>query len=176
MVVTLVSVTSFFVALMLMYFFSLKAQITWHRVEIPSPFWVSTGLLMLSSTTLEAARYAGWHGRLRSYALWLDATLGLGIGFLVSQVAGWQTLLAQGIYLQRNPHGSMFYMFTGTHALHVFGGLVWLTILTWRAGSLREGREHSLRRHRAVMGAAALYWHFMAVLWLCLFGLLLRWR
>jgi cytochrome c oxidase subunit 3 len=91
---------------------------------------------------------------------WITATLILGLLFLVGQVVAWRQLGAQGLFLATNPSSAFFYILTALHGIHLLGGL----------GGLLYTRRR-LRRGPAldagpVLGAAALYWHFMAVLWL----------
>jgi cytochrome c oxidase subunit III len=71
------------------------------------------------------------------------------------------------LLLRHNPHSSLFYVITGSHAAHLLGGLVALAYLLLRA--LRGAT------HRA-MAVTALYWHFLAALWVCLFLFLLLWK
>jgi heme/copper-type cytochrome/quinol oxidase subunit 3 len=61
------------------------------------------------------------------------------------------------------------------HAAHLTAGMGWLWFLYQRSSRLLEGTENDLRKHRRVSGAAAMYWHFMGLLWLVLFFFLLYW-
>jgi heme/copper-type cytochrome/quinol oxidase subunit 3 len=63
----------------------------------------------------------------------------------------------------------------GIHAAHLTGGIVWLFVLFWTARKLYVGTESDLRKHRRKAQAAAIYWHYMGVLWLVLFAFLHRW-
>ena len=105
----------------------------------------------------------------------MAATLALALVFLGAQLASGMQLLAQGIGTEANPHGSAFYIFMGLHGCHLIGGTGWLTYLYVGSRRLFEGTENDLRKHRRIAGAAALYWHFMGVLWAVLFFFLLRW-
>ena len=95
---------------------------------------------------------------------WLSITLALGLLFVVGQVLAWRSLAAQGLFLSTSPSSAFFYVFTALHGTHLLGGVVALAVVLGRA-----------TRAQAVAGAldaAALYWHFMAVLWLYLLLLL----
>jgi heme/copper-type cytochrome/quinol oxidase subunit 3 len=81
--------------------------------------------------------------------------------------------MAQGVAASANPHGSAFYVFIGLHGTHLAGGIWWLSRLWITARQLET--ENEIRRHRIAVGAAAMYWHFMAALWLALFFFLRRW-
>ena len=127
----------------------------WQSIRMPRLLPANTVLLLLSSVILEVARAAG---KPRG---WLVATFGGGLLFVVGQLVIWRQLAAAGTSFAATAHGSFFYTLTAVHGLHLAGGLV---ALGW-AASVR-----SLRRHW--LDAVALYWHFMAALWLYLVFLL----
>jgi cytochrome c oxidase subunit 3 len=170
----IVSIASFFGALAIVYAIILGQNPSPHAVRTPALLWVSTALILLSSFALERSRYALRRGLLERAAARLRTTLVLGNVFLASQLLSWWDLARQGVYLERNPQGSMFYLFTGLHGLHLAGGILWLAWLVRRSGVL-DGGEAALRRFRLAAGAAAIYWHFLGALWLFLFVLLLLW-
>ena len=147
----------------------------WRPIAAPPSIWLSTVLILLSSGTFEAARRCLKREDERGYERWLVFTLLLGAGFLGSQLLAWQQLAAQGLYLTVNPYSSFFYLFTGTHGVHLLGGLSGLCYLLVRA----RGRHKGVRAghgHEAAASITALYWHFMDALWIGLFLLLLLWR
>jgi len=109
------------------------------------------------------------------YGSWLMATAGLGVTFVVSQYLAWRALARQGVYVSSNPHSSFFYLFTGAHGVHVLGGIIALTYLLVRTRKKRNTVVGELKRVGAA-DAAAIYWHFMDGLWICLFLLLFFWR
>lgn len=174
--VGLLSITAFFTALILVYALLFSAQTRTERVSIPWSLWLSTGLLLASSMTLEMARYSLRRAKLVEYQGRVLATTLLGAGFLASQIYSWWNLAEQGVYMRSNPHGSVFYVFTGAHGLHLFSGLLCVLYLLHRSRLLTEDAEQDLRRHRKTAGAVALYWHFMDVLWIVLFTLLCVWN
>jgi len=143
----------------------------WQRLVLPRILYFNTAALIASSFTLEisrkriAAAAANADPRMRSYAPamnWLLATLALGLLFVAGQIVAWRNLAAQGIFLATNPASSFFYVFTAMHGLHVLGGL---------AGLLYAMRRltRTMRTPKPVaLGAAAVYWHFMDVLWVYL--------
>jgi cytochrome c oxidase subunit 3 len=143
----------------------------WQRFVLPPILYFNTAILIASSFTLEISRKriaeaaANADPQKRSYApamKWLVTTLILGLVFVVGQVMAWRSLAAQGIFLASNPASSFFYVFTAMHGLHVLGGL---------AGLLYAMRRLFLTIRTAkpvALGAAAVYWHFMDVLWVYL--------
>jgi cytochrome c oxidase subunit III len=93
--------------------------------------------------------------------------LGMALAFLASQLWAWKSLGALGYDLAGNPANSFFYMMTALHALHLVGGLfAWV-----RTNALARGEE--LQRLDLNVTLCAIYWHFLLVVWLVLFGVLL---
>ena len=122
----------------------------WQHFQLPPLLYLNTLVLLASSVTLE------WSRR-RQAPAGLHAALVLGLLFLAGQVFAWRQLGAQGLFLATGPSSAFFYVFTVLHALHVLGGLGGLVYV---------------QRRPAALGPAALYWHFMAVLWVYLLSLL----
>lgn len=175
MALALVSITALFAALAAAYLLRMKSDYAGPRAHIPPYLWISTVVLLASSVTLEQARHALWHARLPRYRRLLHLTFGLGLAFVASQLLTWLDLVRQGVVLEANPHGSVYFVFTGAHGLHVLGGLIYFAYLVLRARKLGTA-EAALRRARTLLATSALYWHCMGLLWLGLFGLLLLWR
>jgi cytochrome c oxidase subunit 3 len=154
----------------------------WGRVQLP---WlllgIDTALLLISSLTMEMARrdikrrtalaplasIPGIAIEDGKDAPWLGITVLLGLGFLVGQWMAWGELKARGFFIDTNPNSSFFYLLTAAHALHLMGGLV---ALGWAAMTAMLHRPVESRR--IVVDVTAWYWHFMAVLWIYVFGLL----
>jgi cytochrome c oxidase subunit 3 len=146
------------------------------RTPVPSFIWVSTALLIVSSLTIALARRELLRDHERGFRLWLGATVALGFGFLGSQLLAWRQLVLQGVYLASNPHSSFFYVLTGLHGVHLFGGIVglsYLMLFAWRKS--RQGARGELKL-RTLTDVVGIYWHFMDGLWLFLFLLLFLWR
>ena len=154
----------------------------WQHFRLPSILYLNTFVLVISSVTLELARRRVGGpfdslGRVdlsradtvRRRIAWLYVTLALGLLFLGGQYLAWRQLSAQGVFLATSPSSSFFYVLTAVHALHLLGGLGALTY------ALRSLRSDDGPRPVNVLGAAALYWHFMAVLWVYLFVILALW-
>ena len=125
------------------------AAAEWQRVTMPQLLWLNTGLLLLSSFTIEIARRRGQ--ATRTWANWIWATLVLGLCFLGGQFAAWTDLRAAGVFLPSHPHASFFYILTGLHGIHVVGGLIALFVAI---------------RRRPLLNLCAGYWHLMGAVWL----------
>lgn len=142
----------------------------WRVLEAPDALWVSTTLLVLSSLAFEAARRQLKRGTLSGFRAAMAATVLLGIGFLAGQLVGWSQLAERGIFLATNPSSSFFYLLTAAHGAHVLGGLGALGFV-----AAKTLTEEPARDRLPLVEAAALYWHFMDVLWLYLLFLLVYW-
>lgn len=129
----------------------------WQHLHVPTLLYINTVVLLASSVTLESARR-----RLGLAGLYV--TIGLGMLFVVGQVLAWRQLASQQLLLASGPSSAFFYVLTAMHAAHVLGGLGGLVYVQRRlvTGVLSA----------PTFTAAALYWHFMAILWLYLLALL----
>jgi cytochrome c oxidase subunit 3 len=140
----------------------------WIHVVVPRLIYLNTGVLLLSSITLEMARRAFMNApgleatALRNSLRWLGITLAFGLAFVVGQYLVWRELAAQGLYLATNSNSSFLYVLTGVHALHVLGGIAGLLRLI-----ARMTPSHVTLRRNSVTNTV-IYWHFMGVLWLYL--------
>jgi cytochrome c oxidase subunit 3 len=165
MALGIVSILMFFMALASA-FLVRRGSGNWIPVHIPTLMWINTVVLLASSATLEMARHCLTQGRLSTYRnLWLVTTV-LGVGFLVGQVVAWRQLVAEGIYLASNPASSFFYIFTGAHALHLFGGVAALIYVA------RRNFDQAQVTRSVAAEVTSYYWHFMDALWLFLLALL----
>jgi cytochrome c oxidase subunit III len=174
--IALIPITVLFIATAFIFYARSRNGINWQSVPVPSLLWLSTALILISSWTLEHARSGLRADRYTIYIRWLLRTLYLGLGFLASQVLALQQLVTHGLFMRHNPHGSMFYIITASHGLHLFGGLIALAYLLLRAALHLDDSHHGRATTRRIYAVAALYWHFLAALWVCLFLLLLLWR
>ncbi len=92
----------------------------------------------------------------------------LTAAFVVGQLVVWRGLLAAGATLSGNPANSFFYFLTGAHALHVAGGLY-----VWARATLRLGQGGDSVAIRRSIELCTVYWHFLLMVWLVVFGFLL---
>ena len=75
-----------------------------------------------------------------------------------------------------NPAGAFFYLVTAIHGLHLLGGLVALGRTAARAFAIPPGSApEALAGLRLSVELCAIYWHFLLLVWLVLFALLMRW-
>lgn len=133
----------------------------WQPVRLPALLWVNTAVLMASSASVIAALRKVRQGRLARARRYLAAAVCMGAAFLVGQGLAWRQLLAAGVHMAAGAHSGFFYLLTGTHGLHLAGGLGALGYALARL--LRVGAAAEVARSVA---PAAIYWHFVGALWL----------
>ena len=159
----------FFGALFAMYFYLTGSHLSWPPIgtrgvpAFPLPT-VNTVVLLSSGITCHIAHTAIQRGDRRQLVLWLVMTILLGAAFEVGQVYEFVTA---HINLTTNQFSSAFFLMTGFHGGHVFGGLIFLTLILGRA---LNGQFDA--RHHVGVAACAIYWHFVDVVWIFLYGIL----
>lgn len=163
------SMTMMFVALTSAYIVN---QAKDHLLALPPILWLSSAVILACSVTIELARRSLRRRTEEGLMRWLGVTTGLGLVFLVSQYLAWRYLRAEGFYVNTNPHAGYAFMLTALHALHLAGGLLVLIYVTVR---VRMG-DWAAARKRVSVDATAIYWHFLAGLWIFLFVLVFFWR
>ena len=173
--VGLASVAMLFTSLSSAYIVRSASANDWTPLPLPRVLLLSTALLLASSFALETARRKIRAGVSILYKRWLLITVILGLGFLAAQLFAWRQLSRQGLYLAGNPHSSFFYLLTGTHAVHLLGGLLGLTFL-WVRWRHDVTQEMLVAKRKAATDVVTIYWHFMDGLWIYLFLLLFLWR
>jgi len=151
----LAAITMLFLAFTSAYIVRQGLDADWQSLSMPRLLPANTIVLLLSSACIEIARRAA------RPKPWLFGTLGGGLLFVGGQLALWRQLAGSGLIFAANAHASFFYTLTAVHGLHLAGGLLALGWVAWIGSSRRRWLE-----------AVALYWHFMAALWLYLVFLL----
>jgi len=180
-VVWLASELMFFAALFAAYFTiravspELWAQET-EALNVPFAT-ANTTILVLSSVTCQMGVFAAERGRVgRSGGLlnfrlwglreWYVLTFLMGAVFIGGQALEYAELVHEGLTMSSSPYGSVFYLTTGFHGLHVFGGLVAFLLVLGRTYMARQ-----FTHEQAVMSiVVSYYWHFVDVVWIALFA------
>ena len=160
-------VTSFFALIMSAYGLRMDYG-DWVPLNEPTLLWVNTGLLLLASLAYQWTRNGAVSGRVWRIKPGLLVTGALTLAFLVGQFAAWQMLAASGQYASSNPANAFFYLMTVAHAMHILGGMY-----VWARATLRvvKGAHPDSVRESVVL--CTVYWHFLLIVWLVMFGLLL---
>ena len=150
-----------------------KGAGNWVEFQIPVNFFISAGIMLVSSFTIHWALKSFKNDQLSKYRVALGSTLLLSLLFLLSQYLGWLKLQDIGIYLSGNPSGSFVYVISYLHFAHVFIGVLLLAVTFIRSIYLFNNpanflifRTHSNKKIRIEL--LATYWHFVDLLWLYL--------
>jgi cytochrome c oxidase subunit 3 len=153
----------------------------WIPVALPRLLLINTGVLVLSSLFMELARRQikgraalasgtpaqGVSSGDQMLIPWLPMTVVLGLLFLFGQWLAWRQLAASGFYVATTPSSSFVYLLTGTHAIHLMGGILALFV-----AGIASLLGRSLLTRSIVVDVTAWYWHFMAGLWIYILCLL----
>ncbi len=163
--VWLASELMFFAGLFAAYFYLRGTTKVWppHGVELSAGrTGIATCVLIASSGTMHFATRAAAAGRRSSAVRWLIATIALGLIFLGNQA--WEYAEAP-FHISSNAYGSMFYLMTGFHGLHVIGGILFMIAVIGQIGGSTS---------KAPVGPAVevcgYYWHFVDVVWVVMFA------
>ncbi len=162
----IVSETAFFVILVLSFVFfnpSTNAAATALDVKTAGAF---TLCLLTSSLTLYVAEKNFHRGMGAAFRAWMAVTVILGLAFLGGQAHEYVKLLGSGLSVNSSLFASTFFTVTGFHGLHVLFGIVALAIVAGLAFAGKFGRKSA-----RVLQAVGLYWHFVDVIWLFVFGI-----
>lgn len=146
----------------------------WVPVGEPALLWVNTVVLVLASVCMQIARNFAASSGLDSARTYFAAAGLLTVVFLLGQVGAWLQLRAAGHYDHTNPAFAFFVLLTAIHGLHLVGGLV---VVSRTAGRLWRGIENAgvvrIAALRQSVQLCTTYWHFLLLVWLGLFILLL---
>jgi cytochrome c oxidase subunit 3 len=168
LLVFLAVISSMFLLFMITYY--TRSQFAdWEIVKDPGILWFNTGVLVLASLVMQLASNTASRNELSRMRYYLVAGGVLTIIFVAGQWMAWEQLLEAGYYAQINPANAFFYLFTGLHALHLLGGLWFLGLATARLGN--PDRTEKVRQSVTL---CATYWHYLLLVWLLMFTLLLR--
>ncbi len=180
-IIWLSSELMFFAALFAAYFTvrsvspELWAQET-ERLNVPFST-VNTVILVLSSVTCQLGVFAAERGQvgrkgsvfdIGGWGLreWFVLTYIMGAVFIGGQALEYAELVQEGLTLQSSAYGSLFYLATGFHGLHVTGGLIAFLFVLGRTFLAKK-----FTHEQAVSAiVVSYYWHFVDVVWIALFA------
>jgi cytochrome c oxidase subunit 3 len=137
----------------------------------PSPqlglLWANTIALILSSVALQWAQFSARRGQMDGMRVGLLAGGAFTVVFLIGQLSAWRQLGTMVYFDVTNPAIAFFYLITGLHGLHLLGGLV-----AWGRTVARVWGDFDAAKIRQSVELCTVYWHFLLLVWLILFGLL----
>ena len=124
-----------------------------------------TVVLILSSVTCQIGVFAAEKGDVFGLRRWYVLTLAMGTFFVLGQLYEYINLVDHGTTISSSAYGTVFYLATGFHGLHVTGGLVAFVFLLART---------TMSKFTPAQATAAIvvsyYWHFVDIVWIALFA------
>ena len=181
-IVWLSSELMFFAALFAMYF-TIRSVTkgdggSWPQAHLDIPYAsVNTFILLMSSVTCQMGVFAAERGQVRRAAKlvnfrrwglreWYVLSFLMGAVFVAGQLNEYRTLVEEGTTISSSAYGSVFYLTTGFHGLHVTGGLIAFLFML--------GRTYAAKRWTHEQATSAIvvsyYWHFVDAVWVGLFA------
>jgi len=140
----------------------------WRPMPKSPLLWVNTAILVLSSLTFQWTRVAARRGQRDRMVIGLLTAGFFSFAFLAGQLIVWRRLADAGYFATTNPANAFFYLITMLHGLHLLGGLVaWSRTTTnmWDGADAAEVSQS--------VDLCAIYWHFLLIVWLVFFYLIL---
>ncbi|WGK65558.1 cytochrome c oxidase subunit 3 [Croceiramulus getboli] len=139
--------------------------------ELPNAFYISTGIIILSSLFMIYAKQAIKKGRHGQATIGLMGTLALGITFVALQFVGFEQIIEMGYFFtgtQSTVTTSFIYAFVISHVAHIAAGIIVLIVVL--VNHLRK--KYTVEQHLGLT-LGATFWHFVDILWVYLFLFLL---
>ncbi|WP_197320409.1 heme-copper oxidase subunit III [Saccharomonospora sp. NB11] len=126
-----------------------------------------TIILVASSFTCQFGVFAAERGDVFGLRRWYLITLLMGTVFTLGQAGEYAMLISEGVTIPSGPWGSVFFITTGFHGLHVIGGLIAFVLLLART---------KLSKFTPAQATSAIvvsyYWHFVDIVWIGLFAVI----
>ena len=146
-----------------------QADSDWLSFELPSIFYISTAIIILSSITLIIADFAAKKNNQSGVKMGLALTFLLSIAFVISQFEAWSQMMDQDLYFSGSGISSSFlYVLTLVHLLHIFGGNITLLVTLING---YKGKYTS--KNKLGIELTSWYWHYLTGIWLFLLIFLL---
>lgn len=140
----------------------------WRSVPLPGILWLNTGLLIIASIFWQSAVKAVRAGDRMTVLQRVQVAGVIAVLFVAGQLMAWQQMRLMGFPLGTGPASSFFYLITLIHGLHIIGGLV-----AWVLTLMRIRSTPSINMVATRIQLSALYWHFLLIVWLVMYGLML---
>lgn len=151
-----------------------KSQDNVLKVSLPTIFWISTVVILVSSITIHIAVKSIKAKAMPQYRTMLGLTAVLGVLFALTQYFGFKILGDAGVLFvgrTSNPGASFLMVIIGLHAVHVLGGVFALIVLFCRVYFSKTKNYSSIP-----VEVVATYWHFVDILWVYLLIFLMYMR
>ena len=143
-------------------------QPDWRPLTDPGILWFNTAILILASFAYHWTRNAAVSGNTAKLKPGLLISGALTFTFLGGQLLAWQQLNTSGFYVYTNPANAFFYLLTAVHGIHLLGGL-WV----WARSTTKVWTGAEADSVRLSIELCTVYWHFLLLVWIVMFGVLL---
>jgi cytochrome c oxidase subunit 3 len=164
--VFLAVVTVLFMLLILAYGSRMEFE-DWRPTPQLGLLWLNTAMLVLSGLAMQWAQIAARRGEIDGVWIGLLAGGVFAAAFLGGQILAWRQLNMVVAFDITNPAIGFFFLITALHGLHLLGGLV-----AWGRTTAKVWRGFDVVHVRLSVELCTVYWHFLLLVWLVLFGLL----
>lgn len=152
-----------------------KSREDWLKdFHLPIAFYFSTAIIILCSVTFLLAKKAIQKDNRQATTVFLLLTFTLGMGFVFCQFTGFEQLMKSGYFFtgpESNIATTFLYVIASVHLVHLAGGLISLLIIIYNHFKQKYNSTQTLG-----IELGAMYWHFLDLLWICLFLLLYFFR
>lgn len=128
---------------------------------------VITIILVTSSVTAQFGVFAAERGDVYGLRKWFTVTVVLGVIFLGMVGFEWYEMIIHGVTVQSSVYGSVFYLLTGFHMLHVTAGIIAFIVVI-----IRVTKSKFTPAQATAAMAVSYYWHFVDVIWIGVFIIL----
>lgn len=140
----------------------------WRPLTEPWQLWMNTVFLLMASIALQLAVRASHSLDILAMEQRLKAAGVLTLAFIVGQLWVWFVISSEGYSVAVNPSSSFYFLITGVHGVHILGGLV-----AWCCVVQRIKQGASQEYMQLTIKLCATYWHYLFIVWLFVFYLLL---
>ena len=151
--------------------YSLRMEMPdWRPLNEPLVLWTNSAFLVLASIAYQWSRNHVARTDIGTKRVLVGLIIAgiFSVLFLFGQLFAWQQLNDQGMYAPSNPAVAFFYVFTAMHGLHLLGGLY-----VWARSITKIYEKQDIRLVRTSVELCTIYWHFMLLVWMLLFGLMI---
>jgi len=141
----------------------------WKSLSEPWLLWINTIILIFASFIFNKAKVYSDQNNFNKSKNALLLVGFLTFAFITGQLLVWQHFISIGQYASTNPANAFFYLFTALHGLHLLGGLFF-----WgKATTKLFTNNFNVSKTKQAIELCAIYWHFLLIVWLILFGLMI---
>lgn len=139
----------------------------WLPFTQPTQLWLNTISLIVASLALQFAVIFSKKMQMNTSLVFVSLAAIFSCLFIIGQLLVWQKLTNTGYFINSNPANSYFYLYTGLHALHLFGGFFALVRVLAVFIRCTDPKHFSKN-----LSLCAFYWHYLLLVWILLFLLL----